>query len=279
LVVLLNGIVSDWQESESRAERRFVARQMALSGVALGLNPALKPGDPLLRSGSLDGEGYEVRLENEAAKINPNFYIQKGERPAFLRLFEGWGIELDKAEAAIDGLQDWIDPDDLLSLNGAERGEYERAGRPGYPANRPLRHIREMEAVMNLSPILLTKENWQDYFTIWYTGKISIQHAKEPMLAELAELTPVQIQSLLEVRAGFDKIEGTEDDQKLESIESAADFLGADSRQRQALLTFFDTSGDLRRIESTGYCHGVRHKIIVVAPAGSPGQMMSWEER
>ena len=50
-------------------------------------------------------------------------------------------------------------------------------------------------------------------------------------------------------------------------------------RQRQALLTFFDTSGDLRRIESTGYCHGVRHKIIVVAPAGSPGQMMSWEEK
>ena len=279
LVVLLTGIVGEWQESESRAERRFVARQMALSGIALGLNPAVKPGDPLLRRGGPDGEGFEVQLENEAAKINPNFFIEKGERPVFLKLFEGWGVELDDAEAAIDGLQDWIDGDDLRSLKGAERGEYERAGRPGFPANRPIRHIREMEAVMNLSPILAAKENWQDYFTIWYTGKISIQHAKAPMLAELAQLTPVQIQSLLEVRAGFDKIEGTEDDEKLESVEAVADFLGADSRQRQALLTFFDTSGDIRRIESTGYCHGVRHKIVVVAPAGSPGQMMSWEER
>ena len=279
LVVLLTGIVGEWQESESRAERRFVARQMALSGIALGLNPAVKPGDPLLRRGGPDGEGFEVRLENEAAKINPNFFIEKGERPVFLKLFEGWGVKLDAAEAAIDGLQDWIDGDDLRSLKGAERGEYERAGRPGFPANRPIRHIREMEAVMNLSPILAAKENWQDYFTIWYTGKISIQHAKAPMLAELAQLTPVQIQSLLEVRAGFDKIEGTEDDEKLESVEAVADFLGADSRQRQALLTFFDTSGDIRRIESTGYCHGVRHKIVVVAPAGSPGQMMSWEER
>ena len=279
MVVLLTGVVSDWLESESRAERRFVARQMALSGIALGLNPALKPGDPLLRSGRPDGEGYEVRLENEAAKINPNFWIQQANRPVFLRLFEGWGVELDVAEAATDGLTDWIDGDDFLSLKGAERGEYERAGRPGYPANRPLRHIREMEAVMNLSPVLAAKQNWQDYFTIWYTGRISIQHVKEPLLAELAALTPVQIQSLLEVRAGLDGIEGTDDDEKIESVEVAADFLGADFRQRAALLDFFDTSGDIRRIESTGYCFGVRHKIVVVAPAGSPGQIMSWEER
>ncbi len=279
MVVLLAGVVGDWLESESRAERRFVARQMALSGIALGLNPALKPGDPLLRSGSPDGEGYEVRLENEAAKINPNFWIEQANRLVFSRLFEGWGVELEAAEAAIDGLTDWIDGDDFLSLKGAERGEYERAGRPGYPANRPFRHIREMEAVMNLSPVLAEKQNWQDYFTIWYTGKISIQHAKEPMLAELAFLTPVQIQSLLEVRAGLDGIEGTDDDEKIASVEAAADFLGADSRQRAALLGFFDTSGDIRRIESTGYCYGVRHKIVVVAPVGSPGQIMSWEER
>lgn len=279
LVVLLAGVVGDWIESESRAERRFVARQMALSGIALGLNPALNPGDPLLRGGDPAGEGYEVRLENEAGKLNPNFWIQQANRPVFLRLFETWGVEIVAAEAAIDGLTDWIDSDDFLSLKGAERGEYERAGRPGYPANRPLRHIREMEAVMNLSPILATKQDWQDYFTIWYSGKISIQHAKKPILAELAGLTSVQIQSLLEVRAGLDRIEGTNDDKKIESVEAAADFLGADSRQREALLNFFDTSGDIRRIESTGYCHGVRHKIIVVAPVGSPGQIMSWEER
>lgn len=279
LLVLLSGLVSDWMDSESRAERRFVARQMALSGIALGLNPALKAGDPLLRSGNPDGEGYEVRIGNEAAKINPNFWIQQGNRPLFLKLFEGWGVDMMEAEAAIDGLTDWIDGDDFLSLKGAERGEYERAGRPGFPANRPLRHVREMEAVMNLSPILAAKPDWQSYFTVWYGGKISIQYAKEPVLAELAELAPPQIQSLLEVRAGVDGIEGTDDDEKFTSIEAVADFLGAGGRQRDALLNFFDTSGDIRRIESTGFCHGVRHQIIVVAPAGSTGQIMSWEEK
>jgi hypothetical protein len=77
----------------------------------------------------------------------------------------------------------------------------------------------------------------------------------------------------------LDGIEGTDDDEKIESVEAAADFLGVDSRQRVALLDFFDTSGDIRRIESTGYCFGVSHKIVVVAPVDSPGQIMSWEER
>jgi hypothetical protein len=279
LVVLLAGVVGDWMESESRAERRFVARQMALSGIALGLNPALKPGDPLLRSGSPDGEGYEVRIGNEAALINPNFFVQLGDRPVFQKLFAAWGVETIAAETAIDSLIDWIDADDFLALKGAERGEYERAGRPGYPANRPIRHIRELEAVMNLAPILAAKEDWKNYFTVWYSGRISIQHAKEPVLKELAGLTPIQIESLLKLRAGLDGIEGTDDDQKIASIDSIADFLGADGRQREALAAFFDTTGDIRRIESTGHCYGVRHRIVVVAPAGSPGQIMSWEEK
>jgi len=132
---------------------------------------------------------------------------------------------------------------------------------------------------MNLAPLLSQKENWQDYFTVWYSGKISIQHAQEPILRELAELTPSQIEALIKMRAGRDGIEGTDDDQKLGSSEAVAGFLGAGGRQRDALINFFDASGDIRRIESSGYCHGTKHKIIVVGSGGSPNQIMSWEER
>lgn len=279
LVVLTGGLVRGWIESESLAERKFVARQMALNGIALGMNPDIEAGNPLLRDGNKETEGHDVKITNEAAKINPNFWIQSGNRPIFNRLFANWGADLSQAEAAIDGLQDWIDGDDFLSLKGAERGEYERAGRPGYPANRPLKHIREMESIMNLAPLLASKQGWQDAFTIWYSGKISIQHATQSTLVALADLTPIQCQSLIEVRAGLDGLEDTADDEKLESIEAVADFLGAGGRQRTALLEFFDTSGDMRRIESRGWCGGVSHKIVVIAPTGAPGQIMSWEER
>jgi len=279
LVILTGGLVSGWIDSESLAERKFVARQMALSGIALGLNPAVESGSPLLRHGNKNTEGYEVKLTNEAARLNPNFWIQSGNREAFNRLFANWGASLAASEAAIDGLQDWIDADDLVSLKGAERGDYERAGRPGYPANRPLKHIREMESVMNLAPLLAAKQGWQDAFTIWYSGKVSIQHAQEPLLKALAELTPNQCESLIQMRAGLDGVDNTADDQKLESIEAVADFLGAGGKQRAALLEFFDTSGDMRRIESTGWCGGISHKIVVIAPTGANGQIMSWEER
>jgi hypothetical protein len=279
LVVLTGGLVRGWIESESLAERKFVARQMALSGIALGLNPVVENGSPLLRKGNKNTEGYEVKITNESARLNPNFWIQSGNRAIFNRLFANWGASLAEAEAAIDSLQDWIDGDDLVSLKGAERGDYERAGRPGYPANRPLKHIREMESIMNLAPLLAAKQGWQEDFTIWYSGKISIQHATEPILTALVELTPNQCQSLIEMRAGRDGVENTADDQKLQSIEAVADFLGAGGKQRAALLEFFDTSGDLRRIESTGWCGAISHKIVVIAPTGSPGQIMSWEER
>ncbi len=265
-------------DSEIRAEKKFIARQLALSGIAIGQNPLVKSGDPLLGKGSRNTEGFEVKITNESAKINPNFWIQNNNRSIFIRLFTSWGADIRTTDAAIDSLIDWIDGDDFLSLKGAERGEYERMGKRGYPANRPLKHIREMDAIMNLSPLLSAKDGWQNYFTIWYSGKISIQHATEPSLTELAEFTPLQCQSLLEMRAGLDGIDGTDDDQIITSLEDVAVVLGLGSRQRDGLLDFFDTSGDLRCIESTGWCGGVAHKITVISGT-APSQMMSWEEK
>lgn len=279
LVVLVGGSVSSWIDAETLAEKKFVARQMALSGLAMGLNPAVKPGDPLLRRGSKDAEGFEVAIANESAKLNPNFWIEQNNRTIFTRLFASWGADMTASDAAIDSLKDWIDGDDFLSMKGAERGEYEKAGRPGFPPNRPIKNIREMEAVMNLAPILASKEDWRNAFTIWYSGKISIQHADPNTLISIAGLTPKQCQALVEMRAGLDRIEGTDDDQKFQSMAAVATLLGADVRQREALVEFFDTSGDVRRIESTGWCAGVSHKITVIAGEGGSAQLMGWEER
>jgi hypothetical protein len=77
---------------------------------------------------------------------------------------------------------------------------------------------------------------------------------------------------------GPDAIEGSEDDVKLESVEEAAGLIGARGAQLEALEAFFDVSGSVRRIESTGFCNGVKHKIVVISPENSGGQIMNWEE-
>jgi hypothetical protein len=81
------------------------------------------------------------------------------------------------------------------------------------------------------------------------------------------------------LRAGPDAIEGSEDDVKFESIEEAAGLIGANGRSLEQLEAFFDVSGSVRRIESTGFCNGIQHKITVISSDKSGGQIMSWEEQ
>lgn len=278
LVVLVAGVVGDWITDEGRAERTFRARQMALSGVAIGLCPEIKPGDPLLKKGNRETEGFEVKLSDESGRINPNFWIAQNNRDIFIRLFESWNVDDELRDAAIDGLVDWIDGDDFVSLHGAERAEYEADGRPGFPANRPLLHVREMEAVLGLDEVLASHEGWKSDFTIWNNGKINIHHASQSLLESLAEFTPEQCRALFELRAGPDGIEGNEDDVTFPSIEKAAGLVGAGGRQLEELEQYFDVNGSIRRIESTGFCNGIKHKITVISGENGGGQVMNWEE-
>ncbi len=281
LVVLGGRLVNKWLEGESLAQRKFVARQMALSGVALGMNPAIAADSPLLNSESAEEEGYEVSITGESGRINPNYWVAQSNRELFQRLFEAWGYELDQSDAAIDGLIDWIDGDDFPSVKGAERQEYDAAGRPGYPANRPLSNVREMESVMNLREILIDCGGWRDYFTTWYAGMIDIHDAPELVLADLVGFFPRQIESVIQFRAGVDGIERTADDQKFPSIEAVEVLSGADGLQSKALRAFFSTSGgaEIRRIESKGFCNGATHQISVICRQDGGGRILSWQEQ
>lgn len=278
LVVMLGGSVNRWLDEEAQAQRKFRARQMALSGLAIGMNPDVKAGEKLLGSGSKDTEGYEVVLGDESGKINPNYWIAQNNRDIFIQLFDSWGAKPRETDVAIDSLIDWIDADDFRSLNGAERGEYEAAGRAGFPANRPLRSVREMDAVLGLSDVLALHEGWPDLFTVWHNGKINVQYAGAEVLASVARLNERQIRSLLELRAGADRVDGSADDVKFESIDRVAALVGADALQARALGNFFDVSGSVRRIESTGWCAGTKHTIVVIAVAQG-GQILNWDER
>jgi len=279
LVVLVAGAVNAWMDREAKSERSFRARQQALSGIALGLHPSIKSGDPLLRSGKPDTEGFSVKITDESGRINPNFWIAQNNRDIFLRLFAAWGADPSLQNAATDALTDWIDGDDFRSLAGAERQEYENVGRPGFPANRPLANTREMAAILGLDELLSQRENWRNALSVWYSGKINIQHAEADVLCPLVGVPPEQYAAFALLRAGADTITGTDDDLKFASVEEAAAVLRASGDQLAALQSFFSVGGNVRRIESTGFCFGSSYRIVVVAPAGGSGQVMSWEEQ
>ena len=278
LVIVVASRSEESMEEESLAGRGFRARQLALKGLALARHPDVLPNDPLLRTGSPETEGYEVRFTQESGRLNPNFFLALGERQLFITLFTAWGAPPRLADAATDSLIDWVDPDDFRSLAGAESPQYLQEGQRGLPPNAPLRNLRELEMVMNLRDIAGLNKGWRSYFSLLHQGKININHAEAPLLQDLVGLDDLQIERLERFRAGKDGLQHTEDDEEFERVEDAIAVAGAAGSQADALRKWFGVEGSLRRIESTGFCGGVRRTLSVVASEDGKN-ILAWDEQ
>lgn len=184
IALALLGMVSRWLDEETLAERRFAARQNALSGLAVARNADVLPGDPLLVTGNASRDGYEVRISDESGRINPNYWLSRNNREIFETLFTSWRVGEHAQDVAIDSMMDWTDPDEFALLNGAERGTYAARGLEGFPTNRPFASVRELNAVHGLQEILATRDSWRDMFSVLHDGKVSALHASAPLLED-----------------------------------------------------------------------------------------------
>ncbi len=279
LSLLLLGVVSHWLDDQSLAERRFAARQNALTGIALGMNPAVLPGDPLLRTGNAEKNGHEVRISDESARINPNYWLKTNQREGFQNLLGYWQVEKSDQDKAIDGMTDWTDADDFVLLNGAERGQYEALGLAGFPPNEPFNSVDELSAVIGLQNILAEREGWRDFFTVWHDGKIGILHASSPVLEAVGGLTEGQAEGFLKLRAGPDGIKGTEDDEKFAEMADVVAVLNANANQAKQLEAFFSLGNGARRVESTGWAEGASYQIAVIVEGQTGSTLLNWEEQ
>lgn len=285
VTLLLAGVVNSWMGEETRAGKSFRARQLALSGLALAMNGAVGPGDPILTGGSRD-EGWRVVIGDESGLINPNVLLSaKPDRRDILReLFGSWKLTPPDAETAADGLYDWQSPVPFRSPRGAKQAEYQAAGFAGLPPGAPFVSPDEMELVIGFDLVRKANPAWRGYFSTYNQGKVNLLHAPRNVLTDLLRLTPAQADAWITLRNGKDGVEGTEDDVRPASLAKAASLIGATGVQQAAILASASIEGSLRRIESTGYCHGVKRRIVVVmAPAEgntpqSSSSMVGWTE-
>lgn len=288
IAVLLTGIINAWIAEETRAGKLFRARQQALSGVAVAMSQGILPGDPLLRSASKDGEeGYVVEINDESGLINPNHYLSRvpDRRDLLRRLFIAWGLDAQRADAAADCLYDWQSPGPFRSLNGAKKQEYDAAGLSGMPPGSPFVSPEEMTLVIGFEPVAKARPDHGSFFTTYFNGPVNLLRAPRGILTDFLGLTPAQADAWIALRAGKDGIEGTADDLRPKDPGSAADLMGVGSAARSIILEACGVSGGVRRIESTGFCHGVKHRISVICgetlsenpQAG--GSVLGWSEQ
>lgn len=257
------------------------ARQVAEMGIAVGSNPVVKRFDPILRQ--LDGEsgeGFEVRVMSEGGRFNINAILLKEDKPLLRSMFEQWGLELDEAQAVADALGDWVDADDNVALNGAEKGEYEEAGRVNQPFNRPFYDISEVRLVRGMDLVEALRPDWREWFTVWSGGALDLNEASAELIAAAAECSVDQAEIIPESIRGPDGQRDTEDDVPFQNAAAALDLLGIDMNGRPDLAGRFTVNDATTRIESIGQAEGARRKITVIVRnrTGKPALLERIEE-
>jgi hypothetical protein len=217
---LLSAMVISWALDintrltiSGNANRLLEAEAMACSGAEVAMNPFVKAGAPALRGSFPPNQSFAARITGESGRLNLRALLA-GENPVNLELLRKYlevkGVDLNERDRMIDCLLDWVDPDNLVRMNGAEDD-------PDYkPANAPLKTLDEVKRVRGWEEFA-SRADWDADFTLNGSGtgadaKIDVNSASRDVLLALPGFTEPLADRFLQLRRGPDDIEGTEDD-------------------------------------------------------------------
>ena len=279
---LLSAMVISWALDISarftisgNANRVMEATAMAASGAEIALHPVVKPNSPLLRGGLAPGQSFETRITGEGGRLNLNWLVAPPENEARIEMLrkylEGKGVDLNERDHMIDCLLDWVDPENLVRLNGAE-------DEAGYKApNRILLSLEEVKRVRGWEEVT-SRPDWDSELTLKSSGPVDINWASRDVLLALPGMTDPRVDQFLSLRKGPDGLEATEDDLLFTTLEEAALAFGIPAAQLQAsgLVGFNDP---IMRVESVGRSGAVTRTVrMVIRKAGNSIQLLTWKE-
>jgi general secretion pathway protein K len=279
---LLSALVISWAlDIDSRltlsgnANRALEAEALACSGAEVALHPLIKPNSPNLNRRVPPRGSYEVRITGEGGRLNLNWLLA-GEDPTRLEILRKYlelkHIDLNERDRMIDCLLDWVDPDDLVRLNGAEReGDYR-------PSNTLLTRIEELKRVKGWEQFT-SQPGWDDEFTLNSSGTVDISWASRDVLRALPGMTDALVDRFLQMRRGPDGIDGTADDAQFKNIEEVRAALGFSTEQFQELTGLIGLKDPSFRIVSVGKSgDAMRIVQMIVRKAGNIPQLIVWRE-
>lgn len=212
LLLLITGLVAAFALSarteamQGSALRAQVAGRLAAEGgielAALRMweSEPLRRWVPDGRPHAYDYDGYriEVRVQDESAKVDLNF----ADGGMLVALFVMAGIDETRARRLAGAVQDWRDPDSLLSIEGgAEDRDYAAAGLPHGAKDAPFATVQELQQVLGMD--VDTYRRLVPYLTV-HSGQTRPQptYAQGPVLLALG-MPPAQVQQWLALREAW----------------------------------------------------------------------------
>ena len=257
---------------------------MACSGAEVALHPLIKTGSPLLRGSFPQNQSFAARITGENGRLNLNRIAAATiadpnsiYREMLRRYLEVKGVDLNERDHMIDSLLDWIDPDNLVRINGAE-------DEPGYqPSNGPLKTLDEVKRIRGWEDFA-SQPDWDKDFTLFSMNegnappKIDINSASRDVLLALPGFTEPLVDRFLELRRGPDNIEGTEDDVQFK-LADAQVALGFRQDQFNQLLPLITDTSQVFRVISVGKSASATRTVRMVMMKFQGGtRLLSWKE-
>lgn len=181
-------------------------------------------GDPLNYAERIvfgGGVTVQVRVSDEGGRIGLN----PPDRTQMQLLLTQMDVSQWEHEALLDSLEDWIDADDEMRLNGAEEDYYTRIDSPRLPPNEPLRSYEDFRYIKGWSELLFDADGRPNanYALLVATTSLrqsggnalnlnSTSAAVRYLLAEQGGLDAYRLEEYI---AGDDRTFGTADDKIL----------------------------------------------------------------
>jgi type II secretory pathway component PulK len=196
--------------------------------------------------------------------------INTANGPEIQQVLTVMGVDASEISVVADSIQDWIDPDDLPRVAGAENDYYQGLDPPYYAKNAPIDDISEL---LHVRGILDHPEIYwggcatnqsgatfqhklgfggspgnnpcypfglKDVFTPISNGRINVNTADANVLQMILGGDAAAADNIIKLRAGLDGVDGTEDDTPISNPGAALQTAGVNpafAQQAGNLLT------------------------------------------
>lgn len=279
---LLSGMVIAWTlDIDSRltvsgnASRVVEAEAMAASGAEVALSPSVEAGSTALHGSLGQNQTYDARIMGEGGRLNLRWILglpENQQRLDILRKYlEVKGVDLNERDRMIDCLLDYVDPDDLPRLNGAE-------SEPGYqPKNSMLQRLDELKLVKSWEKFT-ARRDWDADFTLYSGGPVDLAWASRDVLLSLPGINEQIADRFLELRRGPDGLDGTEDDPPLspDQVPLALGFTPQQYAQLSTLVVF--KQDQVMRVVSLGKSGDATRTVEMIIQKSPSPVMKFWKE-
>ncbi|MCS7089420.1 MAG: type II secretion system protein GspK [Verrucomicrobiota bacterium] len=241
---------------------------------------------------------FSIRIVDLERKFNLNVADELILQQAFIIM----GVDPGEFPALVSAILDWIDADDDIHLSGAESDYYQTLHPPYRAKNGPMEDLSELLLVRGITPelywgptatnavsggylnramslgsahsILTPPVGLVDLFTTVSSGKLNINTASISALQLVPFLDEGRAARIVALRAGYDGIEGTEDDTPagtpglslLDMLVSA----GLTPAEATAAARYLDQRSRTFEVTVEAQVNGVHRTFVAILGRNSP---------